>query len=301
MSKKDRNAKRAGFPPWIRRQIPAAGSFAKTREILEDLRLETVCSGAKCPNRSKCYARGTATFLILGSHCSRNCGFCSIEPGSLAPLDPGEPSRVAEAVRRMGVKHAVITSVTRDDLGDGGASQFAVTVKSIRERNPTVSIEVLTPDFGGRIDAVRTVADAGPDVYNHNVETVPSLYPEVRPDADFGRSLDVLRAAKEATPGRWTKSGLMLGLGETGAEVVSSLRALRAVDCDFVTIGQYLKPAPGCLEVKEYVTPEVFEGWRRKGLELGFRAVASAPFVRSSFRAEEMLVPQEPNSSGDMP
>ncbi|MCU0723293.1 MAG: lipoyl synthase [Planctomycetes bacterium] len=284
----NRLPRRSGFPPWLRQKIPSCGAFEKTRGILEGLGLDTVCRGARCPNRAQCFARGTATFLLLGPSCTRRCGFCSIDHGPPSPPDPTEPRRVAQAVKRMGLAHAVTTSVTRDDLPDGGASHFAAVVRAVREEAPGVTVEVLTPDFRGDAGAVRTVAAAGPDVYNHNVETVPSLYSRVRPQADYRRSLGVLETAKGAAPDRLVKSGLMLGLGEAETEVESVLRDLRSAGCDLLTIGQYLKPAKDCLEVERYVTPEEFDGWALRAREMGFREVASAPFVRSSYRAAEM-------------
>ncbi|MHC5077741.1 MAG: lipoyl synthase [Planctomycetota bacterium] len=282
-------SKRAGFPPWLKQKIPSGGSLARTRGILEDLKLDTVCSGARCPNRGTCFARGTATFLILGPACTRACRFCSIEHGEPTRPDPTEPDRVAKAVQRMNLSHAVVTSVTRDDLADGGAGHFASTICAVRENTPRVTIEVLTPDFQGDREAVRSVAKAGPDVYNHNVETVPSLYPTVRPGADYRRSLAVLGIAKKSAPERLVKSGLMLGLGEKEEEVEEVLLDLRGVGCDLVTLGQYLKPAGDCLEVQRYVPPEEFDAWASRARAMGFRGVASSPFVRSSYKAEEML------------
>jgi lipoic acid synthetase len=281
--------KRKAFPPWIRRKIPACGSFARTKRILDDLELDTVCSSARCPNQAQCFARGTATFLILGPSCTRNCGFCSIDHGAPALPDPDEPRRVAEAVRRMGLSHAVVTSVTRDDLPGGGASHFSATVRAIRDVARDATVEVLTPDFQGDRDAVKRVVDSGPDVYNHNVETVPALYTRVRPQADYRRSLDLLASVKEMSASCASKSGLMLGLGEKDEEVERVLADLREVGCDLLTIGQYLQPAEDRLPVTRYVTPEEFEAWGKRAESLGFRAVASAPFVRSSYRAEEML------------
>lgn len=284
------NSSRQGrFPPWLKQKLPAGGAFAKTKAILDELGLNTVCRGARCPNRAGCYARGTATFLILGERCTRNCRFCSIPHGDPGPPDPTEPDRVAKAVARMGVKHAVVTSVTRDDLPDGGAGHFAETIRAIRTAAPGVTVEVLTPDFLGDLEAVAVVADAAPEVFNHNVETVPSLYAAVRPGASFERSIGVLLAAKERGRGRLVKSGMMLGLGETAGEIEEVLARLRDASCDLLTLGQYLKPAEGCLEPARYVPPEEFDAWGRRARGLGFRGVASAPFVRSSYRAEEML------------
>jgi lipoic acid synthetase len=280
---------RKPFPPWIRRQIPACGAFARTRSILEDLHLDTVCRGAGCPNQAQCFARGTATFLILGPRCTRACRFCSIESGPPAPPEPDEPMRVAEAVRRMGLKHAVVTTVTRDDLPDGGAAHFAATVLAVREKTPEVTVEVLTSDFQGDENAIGAVIASRPRVYNHNVETVPALYPAVRPQADYERSLALLRFVKNRAPGVWTKSGLMLGLGESPDAVEAVLKDLREAGCDLLTMGQYLQPSDACVPVARYVPPEAFDAWGERARALGFRAVASGPFVRSSYRAEAML------------
>lgn len=281
-------AARRRLPPWLKRQVPKGGHFTRTRGVLAELNLDTVCSEAKCPNRAECFARGTATFLVMGPVCTRGCAFCSVTPGAPTPLDPTEPRRVAEAVKRLGVRHCVITSVTRDDLADGGASHFAECIAEVKRDCAGATVEVLTPDFRGDAGAIGAVVAAHPDVYNHNVETVPSLYPSVRPGAAYERSLSLLRLVKELSPPTKTKSGIMLGLGENEAEVEAVLRDLRDAGVDFLTIGQYLKPSPRCVEVKRYVTPEEFERWRGRALEAGFLEAASGPFVRSSYRADEM-------------
>lgn len=250
--------------------------------------LSTVCEEARCPNKAACFSRPTATFMILGASCTRSCGFCAVDSSGPALPDPDEPERVAEAAREMGLRYVVVTSVTRDDLADGGAGQFASTIRALKASIPGVRVEVLTPDFNGDRDAIKAVLDASPDVFNHNVETVPRLYSEVRPQADFGRSLGVLSASKRIAPGIATKSGMMLGLGEAFNEVVNVMRDLRQAGCDFLTVGQYLRPSRGNLPVKEYVPPERFEQIRDLGLEMGFRFVASSPLVRSSMNAEEM-------------
>jgi lipoic acid synthetase len=274
-------------PPWLKRRLPTDASFQEVRGLIEKGRLHTVCQEAKCPNIWECYAQQTATFLIMGSRCTRNCRFCAVAPGSPEPLDPQEPARVAEAVERMGLKYVVVTSVTRDDLPDGGAGHFAATLHEIRRRVPGAEIEVLIPDFQGDPAALETVLRARPDVLNHNIETVPRLYPRVRPQADYRRSLELLRRAGEIAPGIPTKSGLMLGLGERPEEIRQTLQDLRAVGGRILTLGQYLQPSPEHLPVEAYVPPDDFENWRTVALEMGFSEVASAPFVRSSYHAKE--------------
>jgi len=251
--------------------------------------LSTVCEEARCPNRGECFAKPTATFMILGRNCTRNCGFCSVSSLGPGAVDDKEPENIASAAKEMGLRYIVITSVTRDDLPDGGAAQFAKTIKAIREKMSSVKIEVLTPDFLGDRAALRTVLEAGPDVFNHNVETTARLYPAVRPSADYERSLSVLEHSKEIAPDIYTKSGFMLGLGETYDEAITILRDLRKVDCDFVTIGQYLRPTKENLPVVEYIRPEIFEDLRLKALDVGFKYAASGPLVRSSMNAEEMF------------
>jgi len=275
---------RGRFPPWLRKRIPPESETRRVRNLLGELDLHTVCQSAHCPNLFECFGRGTATFLILGSQCTRRCGFCAIEHGEPEPLDPDEPRRVARAVVELGLAHVVVTSVTRDDLADGGSGQFAATLSAIRGVSKA-TIEVLTPDFGGRSDALDCVLDARPDVYNHNVETVPRLYPRVRPQASYERSLDVLRRAGERRGEILTKSGLMVGLGEGSDEVGAVLRDLRRVACDLLTVGQYLRPSPDHLPVERFVTPEEFEAYQREAERLGFLAAASGPFVRSSYEA----------------
>ncbi len=274
------------FPAWLKKKLPSGAGVNETAEILASLRLNTVCRSAHCPNLGECYARRTATFLLLGETCTRHCRFCAVEGGRPVPPDPGEPLRVAEAVRQLGLAYVVLTSVTRDDLPDGGAGQFAATVEALKGTCPGTAVEVLTPDFQGDRLAVERVALAGPAVYNHNVETVPRLYGEVRPEADFRRSLEVLKMAGEM--GLPTKSGLMVGLGEKPAEVAEVLKALRGAGVQMVTIGQYLRPSPRHLPVREFVPPEVFAAYERLARDLGFREAAAAPFVRSSYRAAEL-------------
>jgi lipoic acid synthetase len=274
-------------PDWLKRRLPTGETFNEVRELIEAGKLHTVCQEAKCPNIWECYSHRTATFLILGERCTRNCRFCSVAPGLPGPLDLDEPGRVAEAVERMGLKYAVVTSVTRDDLPDGGAAHFAATIREIRRRVPEAEIEVLIPDFQGDRAALETVLRARPDVLNHNIETVPRLYSRVRPQADYRRSLELLRRAGESAPLIPTKSGLMLGLGERPEEIRQTLQDLREVGCRILTLGQYLQPSPEHLPVETYVPPEDFENWRKAALDLGFSEVASAPFVRSSYHAQK--------------
>lgn len=289
------NGKKA-FPPWIKKRIPAGGAGERVRGLLSRLRLATVCQSARCPNQCECFARGTAAFMILGSACTRSCGFCAVAHGACLPPDPSEPARVAEAAAALALSYVVVTSVTRDDLPDGGAEQFRQTVLALAEALPC-RVEVLTPDFQGDRAAIERVASAHPHVYNHNVETAPRLYAEVRPQADYRRSLALLRRVKDRHPELRTKSGLMVGLGETLAEVLAVLGDLREAGCEMVTIGQYLQPSPRNLPVREFVTPEQFALYEVQARAMGFAAVASGPFVRSSYHAEAMCAPNI--SAGD--
>lgn len=277
---------RRRLPPWLKRPLPAPGMFF-TSQVIEDLRLETVCESAKCPNRTECWSQRTATLMILGNVCTRPCGFCSVPKGKTEPLQADEPARVAEAAVRLGLAHVVITSVTRDDLADGGADHFFQCVRAVRARS-AAAVEVLTPDFLGNTEAIDRVIEAGPDVFNHNVETVPRLYHRVRRNAVYQRSLDLLARIKDRAPHIPTKSGLMLGLGETPEEILSVCADLRSVGCQMLTIGQYLQPSPHHLPVERYVPPEEFEGLGALVRKLGFKLVASGPFVRSSYHAGEM-------------
>lgn len=287
MSASNTNPPAGRKPDWLKRRLPSGETFNQVRELIEAGKLHTVCQEAKCPNIWECYSHRTATFLILGERCTRSCRFCSVASAPPEPLDPQEPDRVAEAVARMGLKYVVVTSVTRDDLPDGGAAHFAATLRAIRHRVPGAQVEVLIPDFQGEAAALETVLAARPDVLNHNIETVPRLYPRVRPQADYRRSLELLRRAGETAPGIPTKSGLMLGLGERPEETRQALQDLRAVGCRILTLGQYLQPSPAHLPVEAYVPPADFDRWRQVALDLGFSEVASAPFVRSSYQAKE--------------
>ncbi len=278
------------MPRWLRRPLAERGSHERVEALLGQMRLNTVCRKARCPNRGECYSSGNATFLVLGERCTRECRFCAIPSGALAHPDPDEPRRVAEAAKRMGLRHVVTTMVTRDDLPDGGASHVAAVLAALQDALPAATREVLTSDFGGDLEAVSVVLDAGPDVYNHNVETVPRLYATVRPGADYQRSLGVLERAAGNESGVVVKSGIMLGLGETRGEVRSVMEDLRAEGCTALTLGQYLRPGPACLPIQDFVEPRVFEELEQEALSLGFESVASGPLVRSSYRAERMVV-----------
>ncbi|MFC2034744.1 lipoyl synthase [Chloroflexota bacterium] len=276
-------------PKWLRKKVPSQPILKEMELLLDELSLHTVCQSAQCPNIGECFSRQTATFLIMGDVCTRNCTYCAITKGKGSPLNPNEPYNIARAVGRLNLKHVVITSVTRDDLPSGGAVHFATTIKVIRRYNPLSTIEVLIPDFEGSPDSLKTIIDSSPEVLNHNVETVPRLYSQVRPKANYHRSLNLLRAAKTINQKILTKSGLMLGMGEEHNEVVAAMEDLYAAQCDFLTIGQYLSPSYGHHPVTSYVTPEQFQEYESIGKRMGFRSVTSGPFVRSSFEARETL------------
>ncbi len=278
-------------PEWLRAK-KVERKFLNTNKvegIIEKLSLNTVCREANCPNRLECHSRGTATFMILGRNCTRNCTFCNVEKKIPDEVDIMEPSKVAEAIKELGLKHAVITSVTRDDLEDQGAEQFKNVVLEIRKKAPGVTVELLIPDMQGREDLLDIIMSSEPDVLNHNVETVPELYKRVRPMADFERSLSVIRYVKDKYPKAITKSGMMLGLGETEEQVLSAVRRIKDAGCDVLTLGQYLRPSDLHIEMEEYVTPEVFDFYKDKAMEMGFKSVASSPLVRSSYHAEEYI------------
>jgi len=280
--------RRQRMPPWLRRLPGApAGRKAAVERLLASGGLHTVCIEARCPNRSECFGRGTATFLILGDRCTRQCRFCAVSQGPQAAPDPDEPSRVADAVVELGLDYVVVTSVTRDDLADGGAGHFAATVRTIARRQPAARVELLVPDFDGSIESVATVLESGPTVLNHNVETVPRLYPEVRPQASFERSLALLTAAAEWPGQVIVKSGFMVGLGEEPGEVAELLGALAEAGCNIVTIGQYLQPSEDQAPVAEYVEPGRFEWYAEEGRKAGIARVVAGPYVRSSYRARE--------------
>ena len=276
------------LPAWLKRTLPKGNENFFTHTLLKDLRLETVCENARCPNRPECYSRRTATFMVLGNVCTRPCGFCSVPRGETQELEGDEPERVAEAAARLGLRHVVITSVTRDDLPDGGADHFARCVLAVRERTGA-AVEVLTPDFLGDPAAIDRVIDARPEVYNHNLETVPRLYHKVRGRAEYRRSLDLLKRVKERAPDMVTKSGLMLGIGETVAELFDVFADLRAVGCDMLTLGQYLAPTLKHIPVARFLPPAEFDDIAAKARLLGFQQVVAGPFVRSSYHADEMV------------
>ena len=277
-------------PPWLRVKAPQRARIGEVADLLLDLKLNTVCQEASCPNIGECFAAGTATFLIMGPGCTRACPYCDIDfDKSVRQLDPSEPERLGEAVARMGLGHVVITSVNRDDLADGGASQFVACIEQVRRRSPFTTIELLIPDFCGNWDALAAVMQADPEVLNHNIETVPRLYKQARPQANYARSLELLQRVRSGWPRSYTKSGLMVGLGESNAEVVEVMADLRQHKVDIVTIGQYLSPGPKHLAVDRFVTPEQFELFRRQGeAELGFLQVVSSPLTRSSYHAGEV-------------
>jgi len=275
-------------PPWLKRKIPSGATYHELRRLLKKGGLHTVCEEAACPNLGECFSQGTATFLILGDRCTRNCRFCAIAHGPEGPPDLQEPQRVAEAVSAMALNYVVITSVTRDDLPDGGAGLFAQTIKAVREISPGAMVEVLIPDFQGNDQALEKIMRAGPDVLNHNVETVPRLYPRVRPGAIYERSIRLLRRARDMDLSVPTKSGLMLGLGELDHEIRRTLEDLASTGCRMLTLGQYLQPSKQHFPVERFVPPEAFARWKETALQAGFKEVASGPFVRSSYHAHEL-------------
>jgi len=287
---------RPRLPEWLRIKLPTSDSFAQTRNLLGELKLHTVCESAQCPNHWECWEKGTATFMIAGDRCTRACGFCAVATAKPLPLEADEPLRVAEATRRMKLKHVVITAVARDDIADGGAEHFRQTIEKVRELNPKTVIEVLVPDFQDSDDSIEMVLAANPNIFNHNLETVRRLTPDVRHRATYDRSLSVLRKAKERGTQNsklktqnsfFTKSGMMLGLGEREEEVLEALRDLRSAGCDILTLGQYLQPSMKLLPVKEFVAPEKFAFFKQQAEALGFIHVASGPMVRSSYHADE--------------
>jgi lipoic acid synthetase len=290
-------------PQWLKLGVLEPAVLNGATKLARDLKLHTVCESARCPNRTECFAEGTATFMILGDICTRNCTFCAVKHGKPRAPDPQEPDHIVQAVARLGLRYVVITSVTRDDLPDGGSTQFAQTIRAIHEYGPDIPVEVLIPDFQGFASALQTVVDASPAVLNHNIETVPRLYSEVRPQAEYGRSLDLLKQAKLLDTSLLTKSGLMLGLGESRGEVIEVMADVRQAGCDLLTIGQYLQPSLGHHKLVRYVRPEEFEEYQTTGRELGFASVMSGPLVRSSFHAAEMYISatrkskQKPGSS----
>jgi lipoic acid synthetase len=279
-------------PPWLRARAPMGEAYIRTRRILGELAVRTVCQEAMCPNVGECWGHSTATFMLMGDSCTRSCGFCAVKHGSPLRLDPFEPARVAEAAARLGLKHVVVTSVNRDDLPDGGAHHFAATARAIKARSPDCAVELLIPDFQGDERALGCVVEAPIDVLDHNTETVPSLYPKVRPGARYERSVRLLESAKRMRPSLLVKSGLMVGLGEEPEELFSVFADLRGAGCDILTIGQYLRPTREHLPVRRFVAPDEFAEYRRRALQMGFRHVESGPLVRSSYHAWTHVEPQ---------
>jgi lipoic acid synthetase len=285
---------RPRLPEWLRIKLPTADTFSRTRSLLDELKLHTVCESAKCPNHWECWSKGTATFMIAGDRCTRACQFCAISTAKPLPLEADEPQRVAEATRRMGLKHVVITAVARDDMADGGADHFRKTIEAVRQLSPGIVIEVLTPDFLDNDAAIDLVLNAKPHIFNHNLETVRRLTPSVRHRATYDRSLSVLKKVKaKRGDAIYTKSGMMLGLGEQETEVVAAMEDLRAAQCDILTLGQYLQPTLKHLPVVEFVSPEKFAELGERARAMGFVHVASGPMVRSSYHADEFVVPSE--------
>ena len=284
----DERPTRTKKPPWLKVKLPTGKAYTHLKAVVEKNGLHTICQSGNCPNMGECWGEGTATFMILGNICTRSCGFCSVATGRPLPVDEGEPDRVAESVKLMDVKHCVITSVDRDELPDGGSIIWAKTIKAIRRVNPNTTLETLIPDFKGDITAIQRIIDEAPEVVSHNVETVPRLTKKVRIQAKYERSMGVLKVLKEG--GMRTKSGIMVGLGETEDEVLATMDDLRAIEVDVLTIGQYLQPTPKHLPVVEFVNPEVFERYKLAGLKKGFRFVESSPLVRSSYHAERHIL-----------
>lgn len=278
-------------PKWLRVKLPTGESYRNVRKLVDEHKLHTICESGSCPNMGECWGEGTATFMILGNICTRSCGFCAVQTGRPEEVDLFEPGRVANSVKLMGVKHAVITSVDRDDLKDGGANIWAQTIRAIRKQSPETTLETLLPDFAGKWENLKIVTDIAPEIVSHNIETVRRLTKEVRIQAKYDRSLEALFRIKKA--GMRTKSGIMLGLGETHEEVLESMQDLRSVGTDIVTLGQYLQPTQKHIPVAEFVTPERFEEYKRKGLEMGFKYVESGPLVRSSYHAERHMFDME--------
>ena len=276
-------------PSWLKVRAPGGPNYLHLKQLMRELDLHTVCEEARCPNVGECWEHGTATFMILGDVCTRNCAYCAVAHGRPPKFDPAEPARVAEACTRMQLRHVVLTSVDRDDLPDFGAWAFAETIREIKAGNASTSVEVLVPDFQGNVDSIRTVLEARPDIYNHNTETVPRLYKKARPGGRYARVLEIFRVAKRLAPDIPTKTGIILGMGETNEELLATMRELRTVDVDILTLGQYLRPSDAHIALDRYVTPEEFRMFREEGLAMGYRHVESGPLVRSSYHAWEQV------------
>ena len=276
-------------PEWLKVRYRAGEDFTAVEKLIEDLHLNTVCDEAACPNRGECFNRKTATFMILGRVCTRNCKFCNVESGRPEVINPQEPENIAIAIKKLGLKHVVITSVTRDDLPDGGSKHFADVINAVKSLSDSTVVEVLIPDFQGDLDALKTVIEAGPHIINHNVETIPSLYKNVRPQADYKQSLELLERVKKYSPDIYTKSGMMLGLGEKEEDVINVMKDLRAIECDFLTIGQYLSPSEKHHPVIEWIKPEIFDMYGKTAEKMGFKYASCSPLVRSSYLADEAM------------
>lgn len=278
------------LPNWLKKRIPKSENIKQIRQLLDDSSIHTVCESALCPNIGECFSKKTVTFMILGNICTRSCNFCAVNKGTANSPDPDEPKSVAIAAAKLNLKYIVITSVTRDDLPDGGALQFALTIKEIKKLLPYSKIEVLIPDFGGNADSLKKVIDESPYVLNHNLETIGRLYRKIRPQAEYLRSLELLKNVKSINRMLYTKSGIMVGLGEKKEEVIKLMQDLKSVDCDIITIGQYLRPSKNQVAVSEFIPPELFNEYKQIGRELGFKRVIAGPFVRSSYMAGEINV-----------
>jgi lipoic acid synthetase len=276
-------------PPWLKVQAPGGANYLRLKNLMRELDLHTVCEEAHCPNVGECWQHGTATFMILGDVCTRNCAYCAVAHGRPPKFDPAEPERVAEAAAQMSLQHVVLTSVDRDDLPDFGAWAFAETIRQIKDKVPGCSVEVLVPDFQGRESSIRSVLEANPDIYNHNTETVPRLYKKCRPGGRYPRVMDIFTMSKQIAPNIPTKTGIILGMGETIEEVIATMKDLRAVDVDILTLGQYLRPSADHIPIDRYVTPEEFAQLKREGMAMGFRHVEAGPLVRSSYHAWEQV------------
>ena len=277
-------------PDWLRVKIGGGEKYKEMISLLQGAKLHTICQEAKCPNIAECFGSGTAVFLIMGNICTRNCRYCNVAHGLPCQLNPDEPKDVAESVKKLGLKYAVITSVTRDDLSDSGASVFARTVKSIKDVNPNCKVEVLTPDFNGDIECIKTVLDAEPDVFNHNIEVVEQLFPEIRPEGNYSRSIGFLKNIKKLDDQTSSKSGFMIGLGEEYNQIIATIKDLRSAKVDFLTIGQYLQPTREHMDIKKYYTPDEFKEFKEFALDMGFKHVESGPLVRSSYHAEKAII-----------
>ena len=277
-------------PDWLKVRIGGGENYSKMISLLRNAKLHTICQEAKCPNIAECFGSGTAVFLIMGDICSRNCRYCNVKHGRPLPLNPEEPKEVAESVKKLELKYVVITSVTRDDLADGGAFVFSKTINAIKDINPNCKVEVLTPDFNGKIESIRTVIAAKPDVFNHNIEVVKELFSDIRPEGNYSISLDLLKNIKEIDNQIKTKSGFMIGLGENKKQIIATMKDLRSVNVDFLTIGQYLQPSKNHIEIRNYYTPNEFKEFKEIALEMGFKHVESDPLVRSSYHAEKAII-----------